>query len=100
MFCTEPAGRTVVAICRGAGWVGAGLGGADFSAVTIRENLVETETALASCTLVMNEKAPAEAGAPAIVPVSEFKAKPAGSRPLTMLQEYGGVPPLTASVAR
>jgi hypothetical protein len=40
-----------------------------------------------SCTLVINEKAPAVIGAPEMIPVVEFRIRPGGSSPLGMLQE-------------
>lgn len=58
----------------------------DLEGDTTRDKLLETESALESCTLVVNEKAPAEVGVPAMVPVGKFSVRPAGSCPLMICQ--------------
>ena len=50
---------------------------------TLKDKLAETELFLESCTLTVKEKAPEEAVVPAMVPVAELIASPAGSCPLT-----------------
>ena len=51
----------------------------------------ETRTVKAAVTAVV--------GVPAIAPVAGFKVNPAGREPLAMVQPYGRVPPVAASVA-
>jgi hypothetical protein len=64
-----------------------------------REKPLETDTALGSRTLVVNEKDPAQVGVPVRAPVAIFSLRPAGSRPLEVVQVYGGTPPVAVSVA-
>ncbi len=53
----------------------------------------------ASVTFTVNGNVPDCVGAPATTPVEAFRLKPLGRVPEGMLQLYGEVPPLAASVA-
>ena len=50
-------------------------------------------------TLIPNVEFPALDGVPEIWPEVEFNVSPCGSRPLEIVQVYGGVPPEALSVA-
>src|SRR5271155_2437830 len=53
----------------------------------------------ASLTSTVNDEFPDAVGVPEIKPVAAVRLKPAGSAPAVILQVYGIVPPLAASVA-
>ena len=52
-----------------------------------------------SVTFTVKLLVPAAVGVPEIAPVDAFRVKPAGRAPVTMLHEYGVLPPFAANVA-
>ena len=86
---TCPVGTDRLVICTGV-----------TAAVTVRVNAFVAVCAVGvveSVTLAVKLKEPEAVGVPEIVP-AEDSARPAGSAPELMLQPYGVVPPLAASV--
>lgn len=65
---------------------------------TLMDRPAEEETPFESRTCAVKEKLPDVVGVPAIVPVVALNCRPAGRTPPVVLQVYGGVPPLAASV--
>ena len=86
---TWPEGTEVVVICKEA-TAAATVSEKDFVAVCV-VGVVESPT------FAVKLKEPEAVGVPETVPAAD-RAKPAGSAPELMLQEYGAVPPLAASV--
>lgn len=54
---------------------------------------------LVSVTFAVNEEVPDAVGVPEMTPVEVFRASPAGSEPLLVLQVYGELPPFAWRVA-
>src|SRR3954452_6114884 len=54
--------------------------------------------ASASVTRITNWNDPAVNGVPAMRPTEASNASPAGSAPVATIQEYGGLPPVAATV--
>ena len=85
MFCVPP-GKVVVVI------VGAGV------AVTVKLRALVAVIKLASLTCTVKLLVPLPVGVPEITPLGD-SVNPAGNVPERMLQLYGVVPPVAASVA-
>ena len=65
--------------------------------VTASVNCLEAVTELLSKTCTVNVKFPPSVGTPEIFAVPASKESPAGSAPVVMLHEYGGVPPVATN---